>query len=471
MEKNLLENIGTCGIELFFADNVAVQYNDISNVRWKGGGQDANAIDPDWRASNILIQYNYIHDCGEGLLLCGMSYTSGTIRYNLIQDCTSSYIHYSMGGGYFQINNNVFYRSKDGYGTSNFDPWGGGTASYVNNIFYDGKGTGFGFSSGSTFSYYNNAYYGTPACSKDSNPIILTEDPFEGTAPAMSRKGTVSTGVLLEANGLIPKAASALIAAGANKDANGLPLTEGLTGRGSRLNYTSLMAAYGSIVPGVPTAYPVFEKTGAEATLSTKYDQTTASTTAPTIGMFEVSMPEDAVYLRGTVSDPTGAHPASEVTIAVGKETVTVTPDGNGYFLITDGLVAGEATITTKVKGRNDTTQMATLKGGKINNVTISVSLPPMPDEYSETLINEDFNDNSSEIFNFTYGTAIENGKLVLTKNMGNNSYSVITFPKDVTVADAVDFSFDYNYQNGSNKGGFQFRDSDGNVIPPSLPL
>ena len=70
VEKNLLENIGTCGIELFFADNVAVQYNDISNVRWKGGGQDANAIDPDWRASNILIQYNYIHDCGEGLLLC-----------------------------------------------------------------------------------------------------------------------------------------------------------------------------------------------------------------------------------------------------------------------------------------------------------------------------------------------------------------------------------------------------------------
>lgn len=465
VEKNLLENIGTCGIELFFADNVAVQYNDISNVRWKGGGQDANAIDPDWRATNILIQYNYIHDCGEGLLLCGMRCNSGTIRYNLVQDCTSSYIHYSMGGGYFQINNNVFYRSKDGYGTSNFDPWGGGTASYVNNIFYDGKGTGFGFSGGSSFSYYNNAYYGTPACSKDSNPIVLTEDPFEGTAPAMSRKGTVSTGVLLEANGLIPKAASALIAAGANKDANGLPLTEGLTGRGSRLNYTSLMAAYGSIVPGVPTAYPVFEKTGAEATLSTTYTQTAASATAPTIGLFEVSMPEDAVYLRGTVSDPTGAHPASEVTIAVGKETVTVTPDGNGYFLITDGLVAGEATITTKVKGRNDTTQMATLKGGKINNVTISVSLPPMPDEYSETLINEDFNDNSSEIFNFTYGAAIENGKLVLTKNMGNNSYSVITFPKDVTVADAVDFSFDYNYQNGSNKGGFQFRDSDGNLL------
>lgn len=172
-------------------------------------------------ASNILIQYNYIHDCGEGLLLCGMSYNSGTIRYNLIQDCTSSYIHYSMGGGYFQINNNVFYRSKDGYGTSNFDPWGGGTASYVNNIFYDGKRTGFNFSGGTSFSYKNNAYYGTPACNKDSNPIILTEDPFEGTAPTMSRVGSTATGALLEANGLIPKTSSGLVASGADKDANG----------------------------------------------------------------------------------------------------------------------------------------------------------------------------------------------------------------------------------------------------------
>ena len=58
---------------------------------------------------------------------------------------------------------------------------------YVNNVFYDGKGTGFGFSGGTSFSYKNNAYYGTPACWKDSSPIMLSEDPFVGTAPSMSR--------------------------------------------------------------------------------------------------------------------------------------------------------------------------------------------------------------------------------------------------------------------------------------------
>lgn len=462
VEKNLLESIGTCGIELFFADNVAVQYNDISNVRWKGGGQDANAIDPDWRATNILIQYNYIHDCGEGLLLCGMRCNSGTIRYNLVQDCTSSYIHYSMGGGYFQINNNVFYRSKDGYGTSNFDPWGGGTASYVNNIFYDGKGTGFGFSGGSSFSYYNNAYYGTPACSKDSNPIVLTEDPFEGTAPAMSRKGTVSTGVLLEANGLIPKAASALIAAGANKDANGLPLTEGLTGRGSRLNYTSLMAAYGSIVPGVPTAYPVFEKTGAEATLSTKYDQTTASTTAPTIGMFEVALPEDAVYLRGTVSDDVNACANAKVTVTVGGKTIETTTNDSGVFSITEGLTAGEATVTVEVDGRDTYTKTITLESGKVNTVEVTVPMPAMPNAYSDTLISEAFDENAGALA-FNTKATVADGRLALSP--GNAASSYADFAAEIQSRTAVDFSFDFKYQNGTNKGGFQFRDSDGRLL------
>ena len=462
VEKNLLENIGTCGIELFFADNVAVQYNDISNVRWKGGGQDANAIDPDWRATNILIQYNYIHDCGEGFLLCGMRCNSGTIRYNLVQDCTSSYIHYSMGSGYFQISNNVFYRSKDGNGTSNFDPWGGGTASYVNNIFYDGKGTGFGFSGGSSFSYYNNAYYGTAACSKDTNPIILTEDPFEKTAPAMSRVGTPSTGVLLEANGLIPKTSSGLVAAGADKDANGFALTEGMTGKGTKLNYTSLIAAYGEIVPIAATAYPVFEETGAEATLATKYTQTVADTTAPTIGLFEVTMPEDAVYLRGTVSDDVNACANAKVTVTVNGKTVETTTNDSGVFSITEGLTVGEATVTVVVEGRDTYTKTITLEGGKVNTVEITVPMPAMPDAYSDTLISETFDEDAGAL-TFSTNATVADGRLALSP--GNAASSYADFDEDVQSRTAVDFSFDFQYQNGSNKGGFQFRDSEGHLL------
>lgn len=462
VEKNLLEHIGTCGIELFFADNVAIQYNEVFDVRHKGGGQDSNAIDPDWRATNILIQYNYVHDCGEGLLLCGMKFNSGIIRYNLIQDCLYSYVHYSMGGGYFQFSNNVFYRSKDGNGTSNFDPWGGGTASYVNNIFYDGKRTGFNFSGGTSFSYKNNAYYGTPACWKDSSPIMLSEDPFVGTAPSMSRLGNAATGALLEANGLMPKTGSALVAAGASTDATGTALTDGLFAKGSRFNFTSLAKAYGSIVPMAATAYPVFDATDSNATLNTSYTHTAASTTAPTIGLFEVSMPEDAVYLRGTVSDDVSPCSNAKITVTVNGKAVETTTNASGTYTITEGLTAGEATVTAVVEGRDTLTKTITLAGGKVNILDIAVPMPAMPNAYSDTLIREAFDENAGALA-FNTKATVADGRLALSP--GNAASSYLTFDEEVQSRTAVDFSFDFQYQNGTNKGGFQFRDSDGRLL------
>lgn len=462
VEKNLLEHIGTCGIELFFADNVAIQYNEVFDVRHKGGGQDSNAIDPDWRATNILIQYNYVHDCGEGLLLCGMKFNSGIIRYNLIQDCLYSYVHYSMGGGYFQFSNNVFYRSKNGNGTSNFDPWGGGTASYVNNVFYDGKGTGFGFSGGTSFSYKNNAYYGTPACWKDSSPIMLSEDPFVGTAPSMSRLGNAATGALLEANGLMPKTGSALVAAGASTDATGTALTDGLFAKGSRFNFTSLAKAYGSIVPIAATAYPVFDATDSNATLNTSYTHTAASTTAPTIGLFEASMPEDAVYLRGTVSDDVSPCSNAKITVTVNGKAVETTTNASGTYTITEGLTAGEATVTAVVEGRDTLTKTITLAGGKVNILDIAVPMPAMPDAYSDTLIREAFDEDAGALA-FNTNAAVADGRLALSP--GNAASSYADFAAEVQSRTAVDFSFDFQYQNGTNKGGFQFRDSDGHLL------
>ena len=342
-----------------------------------------------------------------------MKFNSGIIRYNLIQDCLYSYVHYSMGGGYFQFSNNVFYRSKDGNGTSNFDPWGGGTASYVNNVFYDGKGTGFGFSGGTSFSYKNNAYYGTPACWKDSSPIMLSEDPFVGTAPSMSRLGNAATGALLEANGLMPKTGSALVAAGASTDATGTALTDGLFAKGSRFNFTSLAKAYGSIVPMAATAYPVFDATDSNATLNTSYTHTAASTTAPTIGLFEVSMPEDAVYLRGTVSDDVSPCSNAKITVTVNGKTVETTTNASGTYTITEGLTAGEATVTAVVEGRDTLTKTITLAGGKVNILDIAVPMPAMPNAYSDTLISEAFDENAGALA-FNTKATVADGRLAL---------------------------------------------------------
>lgn len=468
IQRNVLENIGTCGIELYFTDNVAVQYNEVSNVDKKGGGADDNAIDPDWRSTNALIQYNYIHDCGEGLLLCGVQYNSGVIRYNLLQDCGRSYIHYSMGSGYFQIYNNVFYRSADGSGTNNFDPWGGGKATYFNNVFYDGKKQGFVFSGGTSFSYYNNAYYGTSAPDKDSNPIILMEDPFEGSAPSMDRKGTVESGVLLEANGLRPKVDSPLIASGVSKDANGVSIDEGLKSKGTYFNFTPLDVAdtnyLGDCIYISRTDYPIFEKTGEEATFDTSKTQTAADKDTPTIGMFEVPMDEDTIILRGTVSDGINTLANAVVEIKVDDVTINTTTGDSGTYSVTEGLKAGEATVTVKTEGREDVSIAVQLKAGKVNVGDVKVPLVPMPDEYEYEIFNENFDSSSSENFAFNSGSQIADGKLVITKNMGNATAAVSYFSSDIAAQKGVDFSFDYK-ADFADKMGLEFRDSYGRLL------
>lgn len=467
IQRNVLENIGTCGIELYFTDNVAVQYNEVSNVDKKGGGADDNAIDPDWRSTNALIQYNYIHDCGEGLLLCGVQYNSGVIRYNLIQDCGRSYVHYSMGSGYFQTYNNVFYRSADGNGTNNFVPWGGGKA-YFNNVFYDGKKRGFVFSGGTSFSYYNNAYYGTNAPNKDSNPIILAEDQFEGSTPPMDRKGTGDTGVLLEANGLKPEAGSPLIAAGVSKDANGISIDEGLKSRGAYFNFTPLDAAdtnsLGDCIYIERTDYPTFEKNGTEAVFDTPKTQVAADKDTPTIGMFEVPLDENAVILRGAVSDGINPMANAQVEIQVEDVTVTTTTGDSGTYSVTDGLKSGEAVITVKVEGREDVSITVQLEAGKVNEGDVKVPLVPMPDEYAYEIFNENFDDGTSENFAFNWGSQITDGKLILTKDMGKATAAVSYFNPVIAAQKGVDFSFDYK-ADPANKMGLEFRDSYGRLL------
>lgn len=463
VQRNVLEHIGTCGIELYFADNVAVQYNEVSDVAKKSYGADDNAIDPDWRVTNALIQYNYVHDCGEAFLLCGVAFNSGVIRYNLAQNCTRSYVHYSMGSGYFQIYNNVFYRSADApeNATDNLDPWGGGSAAYFNNVFYDGKGTGFNFSGGTSFAFHNNAYFGTAAPSKETNPIILTENPFEGTSPSIGRAGSFETGVLLEANGLRPQQTSPLIACGVNKDSNNISIDDGLKAAGTKFNFTPLAAmnaneSWKNCVNIERKDYPTFtNKTGAAATFDEDKTQTSAAADTPTIGMFEVAMEASAVSLRGTVADAlSNALANTTVTVKIGDKTVTAQTNEAGAYLITEGLAAGQATVSAAGK-----TVTVTLTTGKMNVADIATDLADMPAAYENTIMNETFDSAPQNAFVFDGGSAVENGNLVITKNMGNAKASVAPFPAQVSSQKGVDFSFDWKCDS-ANKMGFEFRDS-----------
>ena len=88
--------------------------------------------------------------------------------------------------------------------------------------------------------------------------------------------------------------------------------------------------------------------------------------------------------------------------------------------------------------------------------------MPDMPAAYSDTLISEAFDENAGALA-FNTKAAVADGRLALSP--GNAASSYVDFAEDVQSRTAVDFSFDFKYQNGTNKGGFQFRDSDGHLL------
>ena len=181
IQNNVISGAGTCGIEMYYCDSITVQKNEISGTVKKAGGADYNGIDPDKGTTNIVVQYNYSHGNGDGILICNFAgYDTATIRYNILQNNSryGLYLH-SSSGGVTQIYNNVVYASSTsakvcyGYGD-------GIAATYAitNNIFYSNVATASPTTS-STITYNYNAYYGMPAVSTDAhkvtaNPLLVS---------------------------------------------------------------------------------------------------------------------------------------------------------------------------------------------------------------------------------------------------------------------------------------------------------
>lgn len=189
VQGNTIRNPGVCGIELYYVDNGTIQLNEVWGSRQKAGGGDSNAIDPDGWTSDIIIQYNFIHDNGDGILFCGFAYNSVIARYNLIKDNSGIVLRDSTGDGLIQIYNNIIYQDKKtpstfiNSGGGNNDQW------YIrNNEFYSttpissDKFTGSAnFSYGTTNS--NHFYNVTPPAKLGAN--YRSGDPlFAGAAPS-----------------------------------------------------------------------------------------------------------------------------------------------------------------------------------------------------------------------------------------------------------------------------------------------
>jgi hypothetical protein len=84
VEGNVAQDAGTCAIELYYTDKVTVQKNETFGAKKKAGGADYNGIDSDNSTTGSIIQYNYVHDNGDGILLCQFNFGDSIVRYNLL---------------------------------------------------------------------------------------------------------------------------------------------------------------------------------------------------------------------------------------------------------------------------------------------------------------------------------------------------------------------------------------------------
>lgn len=317
IQGNLIDGAGVSGIELYWTDNIIVANNEVGELERRTGAADSNGIDADRGTSNVLIQNNFIHDSGEGFLLCGFSFSTAIVRYNLVRNVDRNYINPHGDSGVNLIYNNLFYNSQEP-GSANTDRKihyfaSSGDSGKIysdknlhdvyNNLFLNTRDQTNGalFQDGFTgVSFSNNAYYGPGVSAAGSDPHPITENPLI--------KGDPSDDIN---NIEIASVNSPLIAAGQNVDCQ-------------------------QLVPG-------FKVTGAD-----HKDHTSPSCDflgkplggRPNIGPSSYLPASSRGVLTGLVNDQDG-HPVSDAVISWGQDSTHT--DKNGHYAVE--LPAGEYTL------------------------------------------------------------------------------------------------------------------------------
>jgi hypothetical protein len=190
---NTVYKAGTSGIEMYYADSVTVQHNEVYQTSQKAGGADLNGIDPDKATTNIVVQYNFIHDNGDGILLCEFSFGSVTVRYNILKSNTRYplYLH-SDRAATAAIYNNTVYNNVSNYLTYGYGTSLTSTYTIRNNIYYSSKANAT-LTTSATVTYRNNLYAGTLAI-PSSDTSAKTGDPRFVNPTVSGPYGTPTSG-------------------------------------------------------------------------------------------------------------------------------------------------------------------------------------------------------------------------------------------------------------------------------------
>ncbi|TDC81360.1 right-handed parallel beta-helix repeat-containing protein [Micromonospora sp. KC606] len=325
VERNVVQRVGTSGIETYFADNVTIQYNEVYDTQKKAGGADSNGIDADKGTTAQKIQYNWLHGNGDGILLCQFSFGDVVVRYNVLTSNTryQIYLHSDQAAS-AKIYNNTIYNDRSGYLVYGYGKYLTSTYTLNNNIFYSTRADAV-LSSSSTVRYQRNLYGGASlTVPGDSNAVVA--NPRFVAAPITGPSGTPSTG---------PQLASAY----------------------------ALKLASGS--PAINAGLTISDHGGRDFAGAALYNG------APDIGAFEQpsTSPTPSPTTSPTAS-PTPTTPTSRVVAQHGFDNLAVGPLTNG----TEGLAVGAAGGQVSVVATPSTTDHSLRLTRSANSGSTSVS-------------------------------------------------------------------------------------------------
>jgi hypothetical protein len=200
IERNVTKDAGTSAIEIYNVDDARIQYNETFGTVAKAGGADSNGIDTDRATTGAIVQYNYVHDNGDGILVCQFAFGDSIIRYNVLINNKRHGINlHSDSAATNQTYNNLI--MIDGLSSGNLIATSGSAsetlaASYTirNNILRSSRSAAMVVTGGGV-TYANNLFSGVTAvgtASQSGDPMFVdgATHPNGGVSgPALSQLG------------------------------------------------------------------------------------------------------------------------------------------------------------------------------------------------------------------------------------------------------------------------------------------
>ncbi|TMR94731.1 hypothetical protein EJK15_32460 [Nonomuraea basaltis] len=321
IERNVVYRTGTSGIETYYADDVTFQFNEVYETQQKAGGADSNGIDPDKGTTRQVVQYNYLHGNGDGVLLCQFAFGDAIVRNNVIAGNTRYQIYlHSDRAATAKVYNNTIYNDKSAYLIYGYGSYLEARYDITNNLLYSTRPATL--TTSPTIAYSHNLYGGADLAVPASDKDAVVADLQFAAAPVDGPYGTPETGPKLEtAHGLRVTSGSQAIDTGAE-----------ITGNGGR-----------------------------------DYAGTPLYNGGPDIGAFEYVTTEGATAesVIGTVRTPSGAPiTGATVTVTLTGAGVTATTGADGRYALKNIPFADGVEVTATRNGYESATEAVNVRFG-----------------------------------------------------------------------------------------------------------